>query len=219
MARKSKFAVGYVNINKMTLPQLQAYVKKATPYMERKVKGLAASKFADFSDTLQYLQGESMRAGLYGASDTIGNALVDEINLKHDPELALKALLEGEKTPDQLRRAARLINVIASEQEQPAQMAKAYIATAQDIKTILGSWGYDDAAKMIGELASTPKGLNNLRAWWKAYQDEIFEYLGSGDDDDNLDIVYYKDKYGEDTEQFYIELFKRINELQDKLNF
>lgn len=213
MARKSKFNIGFMKINKMSIPELEEYIKKAKPYTERKVKGLATSKFSDFSDVVQYVQQEAKRAGLYGADNRIGQALTNPIDYNHDPTKATQILLEGSKTPDQLRRTARFINYISAVNEQPSQMAKQYIATAKDIETILGSWGYDDAAKAFGELASTKKGLNNLRAWWTAYQDDVFAMIGSGDGEEDLDIRYYVDTYGEDTQQFYIELFKRINEL------
>ena len=34
--------------------------------------------------------------------------------------------------------------------------------------------------------------------------------------EDGVNITYYRDTYGENTEQFYLELFKHINELMSR---
>ena len=216
MARQSKFNIGFIKINQMSVKELEAYVKKAKPYTVRKVKGLAASDYAYFSDVLSYVRGEAHRASLYGAEGKIGQALINHIDDKHDPVKATQILIEGSKTPEELRRTARFINYISSINEQPAKMAKEYIATAQDIKTILTEWGYDDASKMLGEILENPKGLATIRDFWREFQDELFADYASGDGEDGVNITYYRDTYGENTEQFYLELFKHINELMSR---
>ena len=213
MARKSKFAIGFTTINQMSIPELKEYIKKARPYMIRKVKGLKASEFSYFSDVVQFIDTEAEKPSLYGITHDYLKGTGAKGN-RNTVEAFKRLTNIPNATPRQLQKMAQMINYAATKTDQPAEMAKRYVAKADDIKRILEYWAYDDAAKMLNELMRKPKGLQTFRDFWKNYQDELFEAFNSGEDEVN--IRYYVDTYGENTEEFYLELFKHINELYVK---
>ena len=218
MARKSKFFKGYVAIEKMTEGELSSYVKKSRPYMIKKIAGLARSKYSYFSKAVEQVQLEAYRSGYYGVEkgDMKETLLFNPQTETYERDVvgALAKLTGGtNKTLDQLRRTAHLLDYIAKQEEQPAKIASEYMMAGEEIRTMLQHWGYNAASNKLQEILTHPKGLKTLRDFWSKYQDELFEDYSSGEDEVN--IRYYVDTYGEDTEQFYLELFKHIAELYE----
>lgn len=220
--KKSKLYVGYTNIESMTIQDLQGYIKKATPYVRRKVQGLAKSKYAGFSKSIQFLQSESDNYNLYGISakqmSEISTYDTAKLTAKRDAVDIYDLLTDTTgKSPSQLKKTAHMLNYISGQFEQPSALARKYVVTGEEMANILKEMGYDDAAKEIDELSKSARGVTAMRDWWKIHQSEIWSMVGSGDDEDDINIRYYADTYGEDSSEFFRHLFKRINELKNEI--
>lgn len=221
MARKSKFFKGYVAIERMTEPELANYIKKSRPYMMKKIAGLAGSKYSYFSKAVEQVQLESYRSGRYGVEpgELKGTLTFNPRTGDFDRDVvgALAILTGGSnKTLDELRRTAHLLDYIAKQEEQPARMASEYMMAGEEIRNVLENWGYEAASNKLQEILTHPKGLKTLRDFWNKYQDTVFAEFYSGEGE--VDIRYYVDTYGENTEEFYLELFKNIASLYEERN-
>lgn len=202
--RKSVFAKSSTDINKMTLSELQSFIKKATPYMVNKARRLSKSKYAAFSSTLEHIDYARTNDTNYGVSG-------EGMNL---PQFIANVGKHGITNTNltQVRKSALLLASVARSTETPADLAKSFTMTEEEIENLLRSRNADRAAREFKKLTDSKEGLNSLRKYINNNLESIL--LRYGSDEDGIDIRDIVENYGEETDEFYLELFKKIKEVK-----
>lgn len=204
--RKSSFYRLPSQIKEMTVPELKSYIKKATPYMVRKVRNIEQSDYAGWSNTIDYLEEQEVTHTKYHLTDR------DLINASKNhaafvSRVSDSALRNG-VSARQLQDTAMFLNKIAKENESASMLANQFGYDMEQITDWFVDNGLPRTAESISDMFKTKKQKSAGNKWLNKVINALMDEYGS-DENGILDITYYKTNYT-DSEEFTKEALEQI---------
>ena len=207
MARKkSAFYRLPSQIKEMTVPELKSYIKKAKPYMVRKVRNIEKSDFAGWSNTIDYLEEQEVTHTKFHLTDR--DLISASKNHAAFVSRVSESALRKDVSPKQLQDTALFLNKIAKENESASMLANQFGYDMEQITDWFVDNGLPRSAESISEMFKSKRQISAGNKWLNKVINALMDEYGS-DENGILDITYYKNNYT-DSAEFTKEALEQI---------